>query len=139
MYQPPEYISEDLVRAILSEFQWPAEFDVEDELPDGINLAFPKSNWYFIEGIGGRVSVEFLPEDTGENDVRLTIQDALEILSPEVDTCGYDFFDLPGEPSLDKISAGVRRCCQWIHMHLLSVVEGDFNWVEAAVKKRLHS
>lgn len=131
-----QYISADLIKEALECYQWPAPYQIEDELPEGINVAFPQSNFYFVEGMYGDVSVEFLPDDTGDEQMRFTIQDALEVLT-DVDTRGYDFFHISGAHSEEKVVRDIERCIALIHEHLLSVVEGDFSWVDEARSRRL--
>jgi|GEM_PF-3785205 len=136
MFSLDTYMTEELLSAALNAFEWPSAFELEDEMPEGINIVFSKSNIFFAEGEEGHISAEFLPENTQEPGMRITIQDALEILAPEVDTRGYDFFHIPGRGSEEKVKAGIEKCCKLIHAHLLPVVEGDFSWVPAAKAKR---
>ena len=137
MYLSGTMISEQILQASLDQYTWPAPYELENEMPDGINLAFPNSNFFFFEGVNGGVVVEFLPENTGNSEITLTIQDALEALAPEVDTRGYDFFSISGPPSAETLQKGLDKCIHLIHTHLLPVVEGDFGWVESVVQKRI--
>lgn len=137
MYTMTQYLNEEMVGEAMAALAWPVAYGLEDEMPEGINVAFPNSNFYFVEGLGGRVSALFLPEDTGDEQMSFTIQDALEVLAPEVETRGYDFFHVPGEHSPELVRKGVERCCGLIHAHLMAVVEGDFSWVPEAKRRRV--
>ena len=133
----PFLLNESLVAEEIAQFDWPVPYELEDDMPDGINVCFPRSNFFFMEGLEGRISVGFLKGDTKIKDMNLTIQDALEVLAPEVNTrATYDFFDIPGEKSEEKVRAGIKRCLGFIHEHLQGVVQGDFSWAPEARRRR---
>jgi hypothetical protein len=50
MFDFKHYLTMDLVADVVSEFRWPREYHLEDDLPDGIILSFPKSRFAFCRG-----------------------------------------------------------------------------------------
>lgn len=141
MYDPGSYMSMETMQEVVSEFDWPAEYVLEDELPDGIVLAFPKSNFFFVEGFESEVEVRFFSEDTGV-DTPLNLKHALGILIPQ-ERKGQDLKDLgidenlPPRASADKVRAGIRNACILIQTYLMPVVDGDFSWVSQYQQSRV--
>ena len=50
MYYPKEYMTVEVVSEVMSELEWPAPYTIEEDLPDGIAVLFPKCTLYFVEG-----------------------------------------------------------------------------------------
>ncbi len=133
------FMNIETLRDILSEFEWPAPYELEDDLPDGIVVAFPACNLYFSEGYLGDVELEFLPEDTGVDEI-LKLGHALLVIVPESEriqdplTPGL-INDQSIEGSLKKVQNGLRDLCKIVLTHLQPCVLGNFSWVETYLKK----
>jgi hypothetical protein len=87
MYHPERFMTVEVLSEVLSEFEWPAPYTLEDWSPDGILMAFPKSNVFFVEGFEGDMPVKFLPEDTGMGQT-LTLEHALLAIGPAPERTG---------------------------------------------------
>ena len=137
-YNPPSYMTLEVLSAILKEFEWPAPYILEDDLPDGIVMHFPNSNLYFREGFEGEMLLEFLTEDT-HTSYNLEIGHALLVIVPESQRDGKpitpDLLDnwVP-KTSLEKVECQIRNLCKIVLYHLKSCILGDFNWVKEYLK-----
>ena len=123
----------DALAEVLSEFEWPAPYTLEDDLPDGIVMTFPKCHLYFSEGFESEMLLKFLSEDTGTEE-NLTLQHALlairedptrsgAMLEPELIRDSSPF------ASLDKVKNGIRNLCTLVLSLLRPCLLGDFSWV----------
>src|SRR5690606_34486618 len=119
---------------ILREFEWPEPYQLEDEMPDGIVMAFAKSNFLFTETPDGDIIVKFHPEDLGI-DESLHLGHALSVIVPEsertngIATPGLVEYEIPF-PSKEKTEVGIRNACKIILTHMKGVISGDFTWVK---------
>jgi hypothetical protein len=125
----------EVLADVLSEFDWPAPYVLEDELPDGIVMRFPRSSLFFVEGFEGDMALEFLPEDTG-TDQKLTVGHALSVIVPESTRKGGPITlnlidDESPYASLEKVKNGIRDLCTIALTHLQPCILGDFGWVAA--------
>jgi hypothetical protein len=131
MYDPPKFLTVELLSALLEEFTWPEEYTLEDELPDGIFMVFPACNLLFTEGFESEMGLQLVPADTGL-DHNVTLAHALQVLRAR-----------PGAPprptlinhvspaaSLDKVKNGVRDLCTLALAYLGPCIRGDFSWVK---------
>jgi hypothetical protein len=123
----------NLLSKILEEFEWPAPYTLEDDLPDGIIMTFPNSHLYFREGFEGDMLMEFLIEDTN-TDHNLHLGHALSVIIPESQRDGTpltpDLIDYwTPTASLEKVENGVRDLCRTVLFHLKPSILGDFSWV----------
>jgi hypothetical protein len=129
MYHPAEYMTVEVVSEVLSEFEWPAPYTLEDDLPDGIAMVFPKCTLYFVEGFESDMYLEFLAEDTGL-DNSVTLKQVLVsmggIPTPKLKVID----DLSRGASLATVKNGLRILCTIILTHFRSSILGDFGWVE---------
>lgn len=135
MYHPERYMTVEVLAEVLAEYEWPAPYTLEDWLPDGIVMAFPKSNLFFVEGFEGDMTLKFLPEDTGM-DQTLTIEHALLAIGPDPEHTGGPLTpnlinDRSPHASLDKVKNGIRDLCTIILTHFQDCILGDFSWVAA--------
>lgn len=120
---------------VLSEFAWPAPYTLEDWLPDGIAMVFPRCTLLYAEGFESDMALKFLPDDTGLDDT-LTLTHALLALKAAPDRA-----NLPPDPplindvtpaaSLDKVKNGIRDLSTLVLTYLRPCLLGDFSWVEA--------
>lgn len=119
---------------VLAEFEWPGPYVLEDWLPDGIAMVFPKCTLIFSEGFESDMDLTFSPEDTGLDEA-LTLTDALLAIRSASDAAS-----LPPAPplirkhiphaSLEKVTIGIRNLSMLILSYLPSSMLGDFRWVE---------
>jgi hypothetical protein len=135
MYDPPKFLTMEVLAAIAAEFEWPAPYTLEDDLPDGILMRFPASNLYFTEGFESEMSLKFLTEDTGADET-LTLGDAFRAIQSDPARFGS-----PPEPALDethlptaslaKVQLGLRNLCKLVLTYFRPCLLGDFSWVDA--------
>jgi len=125
---------------IVAEFKWPHEYKLEDDLPDGIILSFPRSHFYFSENrVNGGVRVLFFTEDTGQPGLELG--HALFVFWPEAERVttkvapgvSDEYWPFPSE---ENTRDGIRDACRIILARLRTVIDGDFSWVGAYLKIR---
>ena len=134
MYTPKTYMTQEVLSQVLSEFEWPAPYALEDWLPDGIAMVFPKCNLFFMEGFEGSMLLEFLAEDTGL-DASVTLKEVLLALrSSSAQTGAFDtpglIRDLSPYPSVDVVKNRLRDLCKIVLTHFRTCLLGDFSWVE---------
>ncbi|MCB9760866.1 MAG: hypothetical protein H6739_13595 [Alphaproteobacteria bacterium] len=128
------YLTPEIFREVVESFDWPAEYLIEDDLPDGMTLKFPHCSLYFPEGYEGEMSLEFLPEDTGFP-YNLGLFEAMMVFAP--------FSERDGRPLVEglrnddapygsetKVRNGVHDLCMWAQKYLHPVILGDFSWVQ---------
>jgi len=137
-YNPPSYMTLEVLATILKEFKWPAPYTLEDDLPDGIIMRFPNSNLYFREGFESEMRLEFLTEDT-HTSYNLQIGHALLVIVPESQRDGKPITpglldDLTPRASLEKVENQIRNLCKIVLYHLKPCILGDFSWVKEYLK-----
>jgi hypothetical protein len=132
MYNPPTFLTLEVLAEVLAEFPWPAPYILEDDRPDGIEVRLPRCHLYVMEGFESDMDLAFLPESTGLDDM-VSVGDALRVLATDPDRV------LPPEPkligffsphaSLDKVKNEVRDLCTLLFTYFRPSLEGDFSWV----------
>jgi hypothetical protein len=130
MYMPPTFLTVEVLKDVVSKFEWPAPYTFEDKLPDGIILGFPKCHLFFSEGFESDMSISFLKSETGRP--RLMLPDAiraLEFAGTKVDTPDYGPSD--GFASLQKVRTELHELCTLALAYLKPCILGDFSWVAA--------
>ncbi|QDU07353.1 hypothetical protein V202x_07050 [Gimesia aquarii] len=140
MFDEESFLSMDLMKEEFSKFDWPEPYRLENELPDGIIVSFPQSNFVFSESPDGDINVKFLPEDTKCENM-LQLAHALSVLLPKSDlgdgpiTPGFIEYEWPF-PSEKKARIGIHNACTFMLTHLSAVIGGDFSWVQKYVETR---
>lgn len=134
MYTPETYFTQEVLSEVLSEFEWPAPYKLEDWLPDGIAMVFPKCCLFFMEGFESSMLLKFVPEDTGL-DASLTLEEALLAFAPESSRTGAPYtpgliLDQSPYASVDVVKNRLRDLCKIILTHFQACLLGDFSWVE---------
>jgi len=129
------YLTMDLLREVLAEFEWPAPYELEDDLPDGIVVAFPHCHLYISDDYLGDVYLRFLTEDTGTEEM-LELGHAMDAFVPQP-----RFGDPPSTPglindrsvygSVEKVRNNLRDLCTVLLTHLRPVLLGDFSWAQS--------
>ena len=127
------YLTEEVFSDVVASFEWPAEYSIEDDLPDGMILQFPKCSLYFAEGIDANMELKFLPEDTGV-DIPLDLVNAMMVVKPLSERDGSPlteglFKDKSPWGSEAKVRHGIHDLCLTMLTHLQPVILGDFSWV----------
>jgi hypothetical protein len=132
MYMPKTYMTQEVLTQVLSEFEWPAPYVLEDWLPDGIAMVFPKCNLFFVEGFESNMLLEFLSDDTGL-DSSVTLKEALlafgSVHTGAPDTPGL-IDDFSPYPSVDVVKNRLRNLCKIVLTHFRTCLLGDYSWVE---------
>ena len=132
MYNPPTFLTPEVLAEVLAEFPWPAPYTLEDDRPDGIEVRLPRCHLYVTEGFESNMELKFLPEST-DLDHSVSVADALAALREDPE-CALpprpqliDFFS--PHASLDKVKNEVRDLCTLLFTYFRSSLEGDFSWV----------
>jgi hypothetical protein len=133
MFYAEQYMTVEMLSDVLSEFEWPCGYVLEDDLPDGIVVSFPKSCFIFCEGPEGSIEVRFDSADTRGQP--LQIGHALLVLVPlprsSVDPIAPGLVDTgPPFPSEGKAREGIRNACKILSAHFRGVIDGDYSWVD---------
>ncbi len=123
----PNHLTEGIFREVIESFDWPAEYSIENDLPDGMMLRLPNCTLYFTEGFEGDIRLEFLPEDTGAN-INLGLAHAMMVAGPGPQAPGLHRDESPyGSP--EKVRHGIHDICATMLARLPHVLRGDFSWV----------
>jgi hypothetical protein len=132
MYNPPTFLTPDVLAEVLAEFPWPEPFNLDDDRPDGIEIRLPHCHLYVTEGFESSMSLKFLPESTGLNR-SVSVADALTALRKDPERT------LPPRPrlidyispqaSLDKVRNELRDLCTLLFTYFQGSLSGNFDWV----------
>lgn len=121
------HLNESIFREVVESFDWPANYTIENDMPDGMILKFPNCSLYFAEGHQGDIRLEFLPEDTGAS-VTLGLAHAMMVTPPGAEAQNLYRDESPyGSP--EKVRHGVHDICATVLARLPHVLRGDFSWV----------
>ena len=132
MYNPPSFLTPELVTDVLSERTWPAAFTLDDDRPDGIEVRLPRCHLYIVEGFESDMSIKFLSDSTGlERNV--SIKEALIALREDPSR------KLPSDPPLikmfapaasaDKVRNQLRDQLTLLFTFFRSSLDGSFEWI----------
>lgn len=130
MYNPPAFLTVDVVADVLAEFDWPAPYTLEED-EDGVVIRFPRAGLHVIEGFESEMWMTLLSEFTGL-DRNVDLVDALVALRAERDLPEVALIDDP-EPfaTLPKVANGIRDLCTLVLAHFRGWIAGeDDRWVE---------
>lgn len=137
MYNPPTFMTMEVLSEVLSEFQWPAAYILEDELPDGIAMEFPNCRLLFSEGFESDMRLIFPASHTGMKP-SLDLTDALIAIRSDpkyaANVIRLNAAKLRPDhisASLDKVTDGIRDLCILLLAALPECILGDFRWVES--------
>jgi hypothetical protein len=135
MYNPPKFLTPEVLAEVLAEFPWPGPYTIEDDRPDGIEVKLPKCSFYVSEGFESDMELAFLPESTGLEHA-IPLADALTALRkmknrtlpphPKL----IDYFSPAA--SLDKVKNELRDLFTLLFAYFSSSLDGDFDWVSDA-------
>lgn len=129
MYNPPNFLTVNVLSNILKEFEWPDKYRLEDDLPDGISMVFENCELIFSEGFESEIHLLFSVEQTG-TDYNLELFHALQVLRGDnkIEPKLSGFFSPLA--SLEKVENEVRDICVLLQFYLLPCISGDFSWVD---------
>src|SRR5262245_2724437 len=114
----------EVLAGALEEFERPAPYQLEDWLPAGLAVGFPKCQLFFSEGFESHMSLKFLAESPGLGE---TVDlHALLVSLGGLHTPGLDETLLP-QASLEKVQIGTRNLCKIVLTHFRSSILGDFS------------
>lgn len=129
------YLTISRLSEILAEYDWPDTYTIEDDMPDGIMVAFSRSAFYFVEESDGCIQIRFLPRDT-KGHPGLHIGHALMVLAPNLDLSRYDTQGNGPFSSMIKVHTNVKTCCDVLLTYLRPVILGDFSWVDEIIRQQ---
>ncbi|WP_212005045.1 hypothetical protein [Chitinophaga sp. HK235] len=132
-YDPPTFLTTELVAEIMAEFEWPASYILEDS---GlmVEVKFPRCTLFIQEGFDSDLELRFSTADTHTR-YSLSITHALTYLVPEAEM-NPDFkppkldTNIGIFPTLQKVESGTRNLCLLMQAYLLPCIKGDFGWVD---------
>lgn len=130
MYNPPTFLTVDLVAGVLAEFDWPAPYTLEED-EDGVVVRFPHAGLHVIEGFESEMWMTLLGQYSGL-DRNVDLVDALVALRAERELPAVALIDDP-EPfaTLSKARNGIRDLCALVLAHFRDWIAGeDDSWVE---------
>jgi|GEM_PF-3020444 len=132
MYNPPTFLTPELVTEVLSERTWPAPFTLDDDRPDGIEVRLPRCHLYISEGFESDMSLRFLADSTGL-DRTVSVGEALFALRNDPSRT------LPPDPPLinmfapgaseEKVRNELRDQLTLLFTFFRSSIDGDFDWI----------
>jgi hypothetical protein len=134
MYNPPTFLTVEVVAAVLAEFDWPAPYALEQD-EDGVVVRFPQAGLHVIEGFESDMSMTFLREYTGL-DRNVALVDALVALRGERDLPEVVLIDDP-EPfaTLSKVRNGIQDLCTLVLAYFRPALTGDNSWTQAYLRR----
>lgn len=130
MYNPPTFLTKEVLAEVLAEFSWPAPYTLHHGL-DGIEVWLPRCHLCVMEGFESDMDLAFLSESTGLEGM-VSVGDALRVLETDPDRVMppepklIDFFG--GHASLDKVKNEVRDLLTLLFTYFRPSLEGDFSW-----------
>ena len=133
MYNPPNFLTKEVLLEILQEFHWNSPFDIreEDITIDGIRVRFPKSILYFCEGFESDMSVYLLDTSLESNNYISSFELINYIYAPEVECSKFfvppklnNYFSPMA--SLEKVKFELRDICILLQCYLMPCIDGDF-------------
>jgi len=138
MYDPPRFMTPQVLAEVLAEFQWPAGYTLHRD-SDGIEIRLPRCHLYAMEGFESGMDLAFLPESTGLDDM-VSVGDAIRVLStdparvmpPEPALINFS----AGATSLDKVKNDLRDLVTLLFTYFRPSLDGDFSWVTTYLAHR---
>jgi hypothetical protein len=130
MYDPPKFLTPEVLAEVLAEFPWPAPCTLKADF--GIEVRLPRCHLYVTEGFESDMDLVLLPESTGLDDM-VSVGDALRALEANPDRAlppgpkRISFFG--PEASLEKVQNNVRVLLTLLFTYFRPSLEGDFGWI----------
>lgn len=136
MYNPPRYMTKEVVSKVLAEFVSPAAYTVDDAgLPDDVSVLFPGCTLVLIESFESDMHMSFeLPSCEPLIDLGSALRWLGDGMSPPT-TPGLNTFFSPGA-SLEKVEYGLRNIFLMVLTHFRETLVGDTGWGERYLASR---
>ncbi len=139
-YTPPKkLLTIEVFTEIIEQYEWPAPYTIENLLPKGIIMRFPKCNLVFVEAFQSTIELDFLVSDT-HSPYTLELGHALSVVSPQAERKGKPlveglFNDNFPLPSIEKVQHGIHDICKIVLAHLTPCILGDWSWLPKHFEK----
>jgi hypothetical protein len=134
-YYPQRYLTKGLLEESLSQIKFGVTYEIEEDLPDGIEVIFSGSSVYVSEYAEGDIAIYFLGSQIG-TDKDLTLADAFSIVAPGmVLSEEYPIKEHRPFASKDKVVNQIKNYFYIINTYLHSYLCGDLTWIEEFKKK----
>lgn len=125
----PAFMTEKVLGDVLAEFEWLAPYTLNDEdLPDGIDVAFPRCSLFFSEDWTGCVHVAFSAEHTGLDEA-VDMRGVRKVLGGGK-TPGL-IKDIAGPGSSKKVQNQIRDLAKILLNEFASSLVGEYAWIPA--------
>lgn len=127
------YLTMEVLAEELARHEWPATYELENDLPDGIRVHFPACTVVFEEGYESEMIAKLGLEQSGlDRDV--DIVELFHAMGGVSVPDGYRREHMIGG-SEAKVRLGIQNLCRQILTHLRPALLGDKGWVERLRKK----
>ncbi|MBF7089960.1 hypothetical protein IUY40_00150 [Flavobacterium sp. ALJ2] len=137
-----QFFSIDILKQVLNQYDWPAEYELQEVISGNIRVQFPNCTLIISESYESSILAYFLNSEIGRSDKQhtLTIFDAVRTISitKEVNSdfqknIKFNEYIEP-EASLGKVMKGLQNICILLQTYLLPCIGGDFSWLEEYYK-----
>jgi hypothetical protein len=137
MYNPPTYLTRDVLVMILDEFIWPSTYTIseQDNSVDGIKVYFEKCNLFFREGFESEISLFISKGGVNKNKYWTSFELINYVYAPKIENAVA--FKKPilnnhfsSYASLEKVKYGLRDNCILLQTYLMPCLNGDFHLIE---------
>ena len=129
-YYPKRYLTEELLLSLLPQLKLDVPYKIVEDLPDGIEVCFPKSSIYISEYAEGEIAFYFLANKIGtEKD--LTLSDAISIIAPGVSLA--DEFPIKEHLPFSSQEKVINQLINYFYVvkkYLYPFIHGDYSWIE---------
>lgn len=135
MYEPPRFLTPALVADVVGALAWPAPYELEDWLPDGVALVFPRCTVLVREGFESTAALTFLAdelglaEDVGVGEAVLALRETRAPASLPAPPALHA--DASPRASAAKLRHAIHDQAQLLLTYLPEAVLGDHAWVDA--------
>lgn len=128
-YFPQRFLTESFLSELLPQLKLDVSYEIEEDLPDGIEVVFPHSSIYFTEYEEGEIAVYFLASQIGtERD--LSLADAISIVATQITLADeYPIKEHIPFASKQKVANQIKNYFYVIKKYLHPYLLGDYSWV----------
>jgi len=134
MYNPPTFLTKEILIQVLNVFEWPASYEIHEEdcSIDGIEVKFPKCTLYFEEGFESEMRLS-LANPLSVKNKYWTAFDLIHYIyapicenSPNFQKPNYrNYFS--AYATKEKVIFGLMDLCLSLQTYLLPCIKGDFS------------
>ena len=130
MYNPPTFLTVELLAEVLGEFDWPAGYTL-DEDEDGIAVRFPDATFYVGEGFESQMEA-WLHHPASGLGLGVNLLRVLAALRLDGPLPPVRLIDDPEPYATEaKVRNGIRDLCTLVLAYLPLALIGDLGWVDA--------